>query len=132
MDLAAGLPTEAATLPCGERPLTESAALNLDSCLNKFATGAVALREGARAGAPVPTCAVWLLLSRTEEQLSPSDMWRCPTCKDTVRAFKRMQVPQPRCCRRRGAMCDMCPQLWSLPEVLIVHLKRFQYTQARG
>lgn len=45
-----------------------------------------------------------------EEQLGEMDMWYCSKCKEHRRAFKRMG-------------------LWKLPEVLVVHLKRFQYSQ---
>lgn len=49
----------------------------------------------------------------TQEQLSQNDMWYCSDCKEHRRAFKKMQ-------------------LWSLPECLILHLKRFQYSEVRG
>jgi hypothetical protein len=42
------------------------------------------------------------------EQLSKMDTWYCPKCKDHVQAFKKMD-------------------LWSVPPVLALHLKRFQY-----
>jgi len=42
------------------------------------------------------------------EQLGENDKWYCRGCKEHVRAFKKMDV-------------------WRLPPVLIVHLKRFQY-----
>lgn len=45
-----------------------------------------------------------------EEQLSPHDMWYCGKCAEHVQAYKRMA-------------------LWRMPEILIVHLKRFQYSQ---
>jgi ubiquitin carboxyl-terminal hydrolase 4/11 len=45
-----------------------------------------------------------------EEQLGEMDMWYCSKCKEHRRAYKRMG-------------------LWLLPEILIVHLKRFQYSQ---
>lgn len=45
-----------------------------------------------------------------EEQLGEMDMWYCSKCKDHRRAYKRMG-------------------LWLLPDILIVHLKRFQYSQ---
>lgn len=44
------------------------------------------------------------------EQLAETDPWYCPKCKDHVSAFKKMDV-------------------WSLPDVLILHLKRFSYVQ---
>ena len=43
------------------------------------------------------------------ERLDPQDSWYCPKCKDHVQADKKLD-------------------LWSLPEVLVVHLKRFSYT----
>jgi ubiquitin carboxyl-terminal hydrolase 4/11/15 len=45
----------------------------------------------------------------SREQLGNDDAWYCPKCKKHVRAFKEMT-------------------LWRLPEVLIVHLKRFKVT----
>ncbi|KAL4158871.1 hypothetical protein PRNP1_004645 [Phytophthora ramorum] len=44
------------------------------------------------------------------EQLGESDTWYCPKCKNHVRAFKKFD-------------------LFSLPKVLIFHLKRFRYAQ---
>ncbi|GMF36015.1 unnamed protein product [Phytophthora fragariaefolia] len=44
------------------------------------------------------------------EQLGEADTWYCPKCKDHVRAFKKFD-------------------LFSLPKVLIFHLKRFRYAQ---
>mmetsp|Transcript_9915 Transcript_9915/g.23668 ORF Transcript_9915/g.23668 Transcript_9915/m.23668 type:complete len:781 (-) Transcript_9915:317-2659(-) len=43
------------------------------------------------------------------ERLGEQDSWYCPSCKDHVQADKKLD-------------------LWSLPEVLVVHLKRFSYT----
>ncbi|KAK9072723.1 hypothetical protein SSX86_009158 [Deinandra increscens subsp. villosa] len=43
-----------------------------------------------------------------EEPLGPEDMWYCPKCKDHRQASKKLD-------------------LWRLPEVLIIHLKRFSY-----
>lgn len=43
-----------------------------------------------------------------KEQLSAADSWYCPQCKEHRQAFKKMD-------------------LWRLPEVLVVHLKRFEY-----
>lgn len=42
------------------------------------------------------------------EVLSPQDAWYCPSCKDHKQATKKID-------------------LWNLPEILIVQLKRFQY-----
>ncbi|KAG1678285.1 hypothetical protein FOA52_013906 [Chlamydomonas sp. UWO 241] len=46
------------------------------------------------------------------EQLSEDDSWYCPKCKDHVEADKKLD-------------------LWHLPEVLVVHLKRFCYTRTQ-
>ncbi|CAN6196913.1 unnamed protein product [Urochloa humidicola] len=45
-----------------------------------------------------------------EEPLGPDDMWYCPCCKKHQQAMKKLD-------------------LWRLPEVLVIHLKRFSYTQ---
>jgi len=43
-----------------------------------------------------------------EEKLGPNDPWYCPKCKQFQRAMKKLD-------------------LWKLPQILVVHLKRFQY-----
>jgi hypothetical protein len=43
-----------------------------------------------------------------EEQLGPEDTWYCSNCKDHVQAFKKFD-------------------LWRLPPMLVIHLKRFSY-----
>ena len=43
------------------------------------------------------------------ERLEDSDSWYCKRCKELVQADKKLD-------------------LWSLPEVLVVHLKRFSYS----
>lgn len=48
----------------------------------------------------------------TEEQLTEENMWYCNRCKEHVRAIKKLE-------------------LWSLPRILVVHLKRFHYS-SRG
>ncbi|KAL8526927.1 hypothetical protein ACS0TY_015974 [Phlomoides rotata] len=45
-----------------------------------------------------------------EEPLGPDDMWYCPKCKVHRQASKKLD-------------------LWRLPEILVVHLKRFSYTK---
>ncbi|KAI3823380.1 hypothetical protein L1987_04815 [Smallanthus sonchifolius] len=45
-----------------------------------------------------------------EEPLGPEDMWYCPKCKEHRQASKKLD-------------------LWRLPEILIIHLKRFSYNQ---
>ncbi|CAI5446949.1 unnamed protein product [Caenorhabditis angaria] len=46
----------------------------------------------------------------TKEQLGEQDLWYCPECKKHERATKQLD-------------------LWKLPDILILHLKRFQYTR---
>lgn len=46
----------------------------------------------------------------TEEPLGPDDMWYCPRCKEHRQATKKLD-------------------LWKLPDILVVHLKRFSYSR---
>ncbi|CAK4401890.1 unnamed protein product [Aphanomyces euteiches] len=46
-----------------------------------------------------------------KEQLGENDTWYCPKCKNHVRAYKKFD-------------------LFSLPDILIIHLKRFRYAQS--
>lgn len=41
------------------------------------------------------------------EKLGPRDEWYCPNCKEHVQAYKRLE-------------------LWRVPNILVIHLKRFQ------
>lgn len=45
-----------------------------------------------------------------EEPLGPEDMWFCPGCKEHRQATKKLD-------------------LWRLPEILVIHLKRFSYSR---
>ncbi|GAA0154175.1 cysteine protease [Lithospermum erythrorhizon] len=45
-----------------------------------------------------------------EEPLGPEDMWYCPICKKHCQASKKLD-------------------LWRLPEILVIHLKRFSYSR---
>ncbi|QCE09523.1 ubiquitin carboxyl-terminal hydrolase 8 [Vigna unguiculata] len=45
-----------------------------------------------------------------EEPLGPEDMWYCPGCKKHRQASKKLD-------------------LWRLPKILVIHLKRFQYSR---
>ncbi|KAG6405437.1 hypothetical protein SASPL_133026 [Salvia splendens] len=45
-----------------------------------------------------------------EEPLGPDDMWYCPQCKEHRQAGKKLD-------------------LWRLPDVLVIHLKRFSYSK---
>lgn len=49
-------------------------------------------------------------LFASEEVLGEEDQWYCGACKSHVRASKKID-------------------LWKLPEILIIHLKRFQYSR---
>jgi len=49
-----------------------------------------------------------LRLFTTNEKLGPEDPWYCPTCKEHRQAWKKFDI-------------------WSVPPILVVHLKRFQY-----
>ncbi|XP_038701633.1 ubiquitin carboxyl-terminal hydrolase 5 isoform X1 [Tripterygium wilfordii] len=46
-----------------------------------------------------------------EEPLVPDDMWNCPQCKEQRQASKKLD-------------------LWRLPNVLVIHLKRFSYSRS--
>ncbi|XP_027349722.1 ubiquitin carboxyl-terminal hydrolase 5 isoform X2 [Abrus precatorius] len=46
-----------------------------------------------------------------EEPLVPEDMWYCPKCEERRQASKKLD-------------------LWRLPEVLVIHLKRFSYSRS--
>ncbi|KAL1556425.1 ubiquitinyl hydrolase 1 [Salvia divinorum] len=45
-----------------------------------------------------------------EEPLGPADMWYCPQCREHRQASKKLD-------------------LWRLPDVLVIHLKRFSYSK---
>lgn len=49
---------------------------------------------------------------REREQLGENDEWYCPKCKELVKAYKQMEI-------------------WSCPEILVIHLKRFYYERSR-
>lgn len=51
-----------------------------------------------------------LKLFTTTERLGSNDLWFCPECKEHRRAWKKFDI-------------------WSLPEVLVIHLKRFQFNR---
>lgn len=62
---------------------------------------------GARKAIPIRQC---FEKFAEKEQLSAEDLWYCSKCKERLQAFKKLDV-------------------WSLPDVLILHLKRFSYIQ---
>jgi len=45
-----------------------------------------------------------------EEPLGPDDMWYCPRCKQHRQATKKLD-------------------LWMLPDIVVIHLKRFSYSR---
>lgn len=45
-----------------------------------------------------------------KEKLGEDDAWYCPNCKEFVQATKNFD-------------------LWKLPDVLVIHLKRFSYNR---
>ncbi|XP_062202626.1 ubiquitin carboxyl-terminal hydrolase 8-like isoform X2 [Phragmites australis] len=61
---------------------------------------------------PQDTCSLYACLEAfiREEPLGPEDMWYCPGCKEHRQASKKLD-------------------LWRLPEILIIHLKRFSYSR---
>ena len=65
-----------------------------------------AMDTGEERDVTIYTC---LNLFRKEEQLGQDDTWYCPKCKEHRQAYKKMDV-------------------WRLPDVLVIHLKRFSYT----
>mmetsp|Transcript_16127 Transcript_16127/g.37390 ORF Transcript_16127/g.37390 Transcript_16127/m.37390 type:complete len:884 (-) Transcript_16127:291-2942(-) len=65
--------------------------------------------EEAKGSGGLPLRACFDLFS-TPEKLSPEDVWYCGKCKDHVQATKTME-------------------LWSVPDVLVLHLKRFSYNR---
>lgn len=69
------------------------------------ARAAVSGNSSGESPMPLTDC---LDLFCTEEQLTEENMWYCSVCKDHVRAIKKLE-------------------LWSLPRILVVHLKRFHY-----
>jgi ubiquitin C-terminal hydrolase len=75
----------------------QSVAANL-----RAATGSA---SNAESPLPLKDC---LDLFCTEEQLTEENMWYCNKCKDHVRAIKKLDI-------------------WSLPRILVIHLKRFHY-----
>ncbi|KAJ8749980.1 hypothetical protein K2173_013895 [Erythroxylum novogranatense] len=69
-------------------------------------------RSGFHAKKPQETVSLYKCLEAflKEEPLGPEDMWYCPGCKKHRQASKKLD-------------------LWRLPEILVIHLKRFSYTR---
>mmetsp|Transcript_41071 Transcript_41071/g.66103 ORF Transcript_41071/g.66103 Transcript_41071/m.66103 type:complete len:897 (+) Transcript_41071:889-3579(+) len=85
----------------------EAFALGEVSVHESFGVGRT--RQGKRNGIDIYEC---FDRFREREQLGENDEWFCPKCKELVRAFKRMD-------------------LWSTPDTLVIHLKRFYYERSR-
>jgi len=71
---------------------------------------AVTARTVADQGSPPVTLQDCMDTFCQQEELDESDSWYCTACKAHVRAEKKLD-------------------LWRLPEVLVVHLKRFSYSR---
>ncbi|OWM69055.1 ubiquitin carboxyl-terminal hydrolase 8 [Punica granatum] len=69
-------------------------------------------KSGFFATRPQETVSLYKCLEAflTEEPLGPEDMWFCPRCKEHRQASKKLD-------------------LWRLPEILVIHLKRFSYSR---
>ncbi|KAK9156916.1 hypothetical protein Scep_003490 [Stephania cephalantha] len=70
------------------------------------------LRSGFLSKRPPDSVSLYSCLEAflKEEPLGPEDMWYCPGCKKPRQAKKKLD-------------------LWRLPEILIIHLKRFSYSR---
>lgn len=82
--------------------------LNLLGCVSLHES-CLAIREKQSRSISLDDC---MQLFSSEEHLGKDDLWYCPHCKEHREAFKKMDI-------------------WKLPEILVVHLKRFQYTTTR-
>ncbi|KAK9755819.1 hypothetical protein RND81_01G053300 [Saponaria officinalis] len=70
------------------------------------------LKSGFLAKRPQESVSLYRCLEAflKEEPLGPEDMWYCPGCKEHRQATKKLD-------------------LWRLPEILVIHLKRFSYSR---
>lgn len=67
--------------------------------------GCYALKKTRQESISLSSCLDAFLM---EEPLGPDDMWYCPSCKEHRQAIKKLD-------------------LWTLPEIIVFHLKRFTY-----
>lgn len=78
-------------------------------------------------------------LFTTKEKLGAEDPWSAP-CLCSLSALSCLSIPEMECLNvtRLSRYCPNCKQhqqatkkldLWSLPPVLVVHLKRFSYSR---
>ena len=78
----------------------------MDAMVDPDKDASIAAAEAEAAAPRGVTLDACLDAFTTAEQLDAADSWYCSRCKDHVRADKKLD-------------------LWTLPEVLVVHLKRF-------
>ena len=86
---------------------TERAAVDDHASARKLSDGDGATNKNGAASIDVLDCFRKLA---EREQLGETEQWYCAKCKQHSRAHKKLDV-------------------WSAPEILILHLKRFQYAQ---
>ena len=92
---------------------------------------------GATAADPTPKRASPVQAFLQPEQLDEEDRWYCCKCKQHVqaRAWRPGCCGQERCVRGSHpahgvrAQADKKLDLWTLPDTLVVHLKRFSYSR---
>jgi ubiquitin carboxyl-terminal hydrolase 4/11/15 len=75
---------------------------------NMFEERAYGYRSSGRSSVPATDLFRCFEMMKEEEKLSPDDMWYCSRCKEHREAFKKLEI-------------------WSLPPVLVLQLKRFTY-----
>lgn len=110
-------------IPCDDTPITDledldtlaltwhnPSVLNRNECMKVVLDPSVKKhREKLERDKTLDDC---LQLFGEVEQLSVNDPWFCPQCRDLRQAYKRFEC-------------------WSLPDVLVVHLKRFIFDRRR-
>ena len=78
-----------------------------NSTKHESAEAAMTSTSGPAESVPLQTC---FEAFSQEETLGEEEMWYCSDCKEFRQATKKMDI-------------------WSPPRILIIHLKRFSYTQ---
>ncbi|KAA8550136.1 hypothetical protein F0562_001848 [Nyssa sinensis] len=100
------LPVRLSVLVCWPEKMFERYNTNLLSSLPEVFKSSFFARR------PQDTVSLYKCLEAflKEEPLGPEDMWYCPSCKKHCQASKKLD-------------------LWRLPEILVIHLKRFSYSR---
>ncbi|XP_043240845.1 ubiquitin carboxyl-terminal hydrolase 31-like isoform X1 [Amphibalanus amphitrite] len=88
-----------------EQDAIDSVLASTEDCVEEHRT----VREVARHSLSPVTLQECLQLYTKSERLGPEDSWRCPGCQSSQQAEKRLS-------------------LWSIPDILVIHLKRFRQT----